>query len=1096
MGELRKKFTFSKVALLCFATLISFLTFAMGTVWTAGLPLVVNAADIPELDWVEIAAGNVTGLDVDYGSQTFRIREGVELARVNYLIKTGDWSGWTILLIDDLEMGGYVTNQGGAKVTPYWTPIPTAGKNNAGKTINTNIKFDGAGHRIKNLKIRLTDVPDGESNVAVGFFGKLVDGAVENVIFENPTLEYGYNCQDKAANVLTQSVEVAVGIVAGVAEGAEIRDVTIEKPNVLLTADNVSGHQFCVGGAVGKLTDRYYNIENTVYLADKPDMGVIDAVTINGGTVSMKVNNSRAGTATQGNLGGVVGVNYSGKVINSKVKGVNITASLNNAAGKYYHGGLVGQSALRVRRESDILVSGLLNNIIMSDVTVTGDNATSYTGAIAGWVCGNWVHSNFYFSTKNYNADAEKNLFGCGVNNEKLYYYPENCVGYYDRDALVDSFFSHDGFACGDGVFLPDEGRYLCTVGDHNNASNVFGAVANSMNLQITQTGQFSDNYIRNNSLNEFDESKSYGQLTQMAKEIVKYDYGNNADFYREAVNQFRIWQVVDGEACFGRPLGEEFSVVYHASGKDGYKAGWIIKNDNSGHDDEDDEDYEDNQENDEDDDDDYRDAVDTLIKKYVYKEEIDPLVGDDLPKLKGYRFTGWFENPDEQTGTPYFGTDANPIKRTMGSGTIHLYATWWVESYDVNYYVDGVVKKNYSQTDVPYNTLVRDPATLSNYSAPTANSMEFVGWFTKDGFSGNKLAAEDDETYWDFSRNKMPARTLNLYAGWYHYYEDLENKRDEVWNKYLKNNEDEEYYTYVTYAKLRQAHEYATRKINNPDSITFTADQLLQELNDAIDGLRVDVSQLRDHEAINKSTSGNLRENKYPFLYTAESYETYRLSKQLAESYIQIFEKDPKAAGNVDEFKSVYFNFIEAFDGLVRNTYLGGSETLIDQLIDEYEAIKVSANNYYEPDYDAALWSDFVKARESFEAEFSKSNPRYGDLQAAIDNLKHAELVLQGGVVDPDTGSQANEGAKKSLPFLLIGIIVCVVIVLGAGGFIGFDIYKHTDRKPKVRTVNNTQQVQQTQPVQAQQPSPVQPQPSQANIIEDDEDDDDSEYV
>ena len=105
---------------------------------------------------------------------------------------------------------------------------------------------------------------------------------------------------------------------------------------------------------------------------------------------------------------------------------------------------------------------------------------------------------------------------------------------------------------------------------------------------------------------------------------------------------------------------------------------------------------------------------------------------------------------------------------------------------------------------------------------------------------------------------------------------------------------------------------------------------------------------------------------------------------------------------------------------------------------------------------------------------------------------MKRAEAVLKSGIADSDAGSKNNGGTQKSLPFMLIGILVCVVIVLGTGGFIGFDIYKHTPRKPKVQTVTSKQPAQPAadiqQPQVAQQPA--------AETFADDEDDDDSEYV
>ncbi|CAM2363424.1 InlB B-repeat-containing protein [Listeria seeligeri] len=107
-------------------------------------------------------------------------------------------------------------------------------------------------------------------------------------------------------------------------------------------------------------------------------------------------------------------------------------------------------------------------------------------------------------------------------------------------------------------------------------------------------------------------------------------------------------------------------------------------------------------------------------------------------PTKTGYTFLGWYDAAEG--GNKWdFSSDKMP------ASDITLYAQFSLNSYDVNFDVDGTT----SSETVDYNELIQEPQN------PIKPGYTFTGWYdAKEG--GNK---------WNFETDKMPANDVTLYA-------------------------------------------------------------------------------------------------------------------------------------------------------------------------------------------------------------------------------------------------------------------------------------------------------------------------------------------
>ena len=141
--------------------------------------------------------------------ESFSVDSAEDLKGLAELVSAGtDFSGKTIDLADDVDLGGHV-----------WEPIGAGKREGAAKVFNGS--FNGNGHTISNFTIEYTTetMDDGQ---AIGFFGN-VEGTSEN-----PAKIENLNFKDA---VIASSSNTA-GVAVGYAVYADISDITVKNSTV------------------------------------------------------------------------------------------------------------------------------------------------------------------------------------------------------------------------------------------------------------------------------------------------------------------------------------------------------------------------------------------------------------------------------------------------------------------------------------------------------------------------------------------------------------------------------------------------------------------------------------------------------------------------------------------------------------------------------------------------------------------------------------------------------------------------------------------------------------------------------------------------
>ncbi|MCL2125919.1 MAG: S-layer homology domain-containing protein [Oscillospiraceae bacterium] len=258
-----------------------------------------------------------------------------------------DYEGWTIYLGDDIDLSDY-----------KWYPINL-----------TNVVFDGQGHTISGMVVEDSvwyATQWGENADAAGLFGGLDRAIVKNLTLKNPTISL--NSFDWFPSI---------GAVAGYAEGAQIRDVVIINPQIECRYI----FQAFLGGVLG------YAIES-----EDPNstVNIINGVEVYGGRVFN--NGTSVSNCSDSCIGGVIGANNNGAVINAAVYGTKLKTAAPGS--NTYIGGIAGYTSA----ESPIeLASCLLNNISMAVFEIADDSESNfYVGGICGFVNRDHVVNNLY----------------------------------------------------------------------------------------------------------------------------------------------------------------------------------------------------------------------------------------------------------------------------------------------------------------------------------------------------------------------------------------------------------------------------------------------------------------------------------------------------------------------------------------------------------------------------------------------------------------------------------------------------------------------------------------------------------------------------
>ena len=305
------------------------------------------------------------------------------------------YDAWTVVLTADLDLSAY-----------QWISVSMSG-----------VSFDGQGHKIAGLLITeaaLYGVGDlTGNNYEVGFAGLF--GAIENctvcdLVIESPVINI-----DSGADIDAETNYI--GVIAGVADGSQIREVYIFDPTVILSSRYYDpwycsiGNAF-IGGVVG----------------GSGNDTIINGAEVYGGTVSVDAymweyyddNTYEWGSAIY--LGGISGANYDSIIANAAVYGTLISAVLETynetPIYSFNMGGITGYtSAVSIPDIGYVCVINCIStakfNTSMNSNEITAEYGV-YLGGIAGFVNEDNAVNNVYIDTGE-NVGCTVDIFGCVV---------------------------------------------------------------------------------------------------------------------------------------------------------------------------------------------------------------------------------------------------------------------------------------------------------------------------------------------------------------------------------------------------------------------------------------------------------------------------------------------------------------------------------------------------------------------------------------------------------------------------------------------------------------------------------------------------------
>ena len=294
-----------------------------------------------------------------------RISNATELLDFASRVNAGDATAFTatVTLTDDIDCASISS----------WTPIGNAGMTTwtatglatSGTTFTGT--FDGAGHRIKNLKMQFTPT---EAAGCWGFFGALGDGAtVKDLTFDS-------SCSME----VTASVSGVFGVLAGLVQGADI--------------ENVKNYAPITGGATSSIANN--NAAGRVYTGGL--VGMVMATSeahltnlLNAGTIGTE-SSPYSGGANLGNgangvhLGGIVGF-----VSNPNNQSLVKLTSCRNTADIYSTAGRTSAIAAALNRygwlkdcenTGNVLHSGTATNFRLGNITCIAADGCTLEGCI------------------------------------------------------------------------------------------------------------------------------------------------------------------------------------------------------------------------------------------------------------------------------------------------------------------------------------------------------------------------------------------------------------------------------------------------------------------------------------------------------------------------------------------------------------------------------------------------------------------------------------------------------------------------------------------------------------------------------------------
>ena len=1027
------------------------------------------------------------------------------LAYFNYLLtnsaessSTEDYSNYTVVLNNDIDLS--ITLGNGDAINPLWMPIEIG---DYGK--HRNITFDGAGFSISGLHIKYT-ITDEETPRNVGFFAEMYGGVFKNVTFKNPIIDYEYQGESLAANDenrLDAPNEIGVGVIAGVADSTYIENVTIENPTINVTTDNLNGHNFYVGSAVGKMNftanmvkEDGDEVRKSINTVTPTQWGINTVNVIKTDNVSTGLNftvnegnaaGTEYGVAFNAYVGGLVGANVNSKVVNSTLKNVTVNPVCtpvnpeNEMAGSYFVGGLVGLSTQITSSYRLIVASGLYNNLLLNvnlnDISDATNTENTYCGNLVGRVySGGWIYNNMVIGEMPYGV-----LWG-QVYNSLLRYVTDDCIGTYvggiNDYYLNSSNESYSDCKCRSGYYNPYKDSYeeeFVYCGEHGtNFYQILTSREDSGAVEVmeeynfyyastddpaftafVEDGEQIDGVWKSNFelMNYFRDENGF--LYHAIKPIIDYEVGltineknpetgddaTDMEKMVDAIYQFRSWKYdeVKKEPVIADFTGLDYKVTFKSNSPADSRAYWVVNNNG------------------------YNEEVSEFQNGRTYQKIYQP----ETPTCEGYEFKGWKIEGLEQRSTENESSwDAYSAKGFIDEDGYYQFgieellepdrsfvAIWNKKEFNVKFVVreEGVLDKDHYSYNIFYgNTLSKpeDPVSTQGY--------KFVGWFLEEDLPEDGEDA-DVNRQWVFGAEgtKMPGRDIVLYSGWVDNINMLRGLIAEgsLYHSYFVNYKI--YFEDAVGQAYYDAFDAALAAKESTENLQVPVPTLLENLENAFAALKVDPNKLLNLPAFDESRI----ENICPFLYKDDARMRYQTFKQTVKQYIYSNETDRT---NIDAYIKNYENMTNLFESLKLDENLNSSvkdaggidSDQVKNLVEKYLTLQTKSNALDKDKYSNETLMNLEVAEAQlnklWNAESGDQNLREIELavdayEAAIANLKPASAVNPEQPGDDSLTENTGNGAPQ-LPIspMLMGIIVVLVLVAGVGGYIGFDIMKN----------------------------------------------------
>lgn len=1122
MGKQQTKAKFLHVGMNALVAILSCLLMLFG-IFCLNLPNAnsqkksnkLNAvADIEsDINWIDIRANSFSS---NNGTIHY-INSPAQLAYLNYeltnpdnMVNVQDYTGHTFILEDDIVLNDAYNREYDTKKVPLWTPIEI-GKN--GK--NKNITFNGNGHSIIGMTIKC----DNNNAQNVGFFAEIVGGVFENVVFEDTKIIYDYHVESIAADNPERPnapIELAVGVVAGVADSTYIKNVTIENPSITVTTENTNGHNFYVGTAVGKMLFSPKMVgeagQETIQSINTitPTQWGLDTVNVvktneESTGLTLKIDEgadvgTSYGEATNTYFGGLVGVNLSSKIINSTLRDFRINPDFNPRedliAGNYYVGGVAGMVTQITTMSELVVAAGLYNNLLINvelgDISSVTSEDSRYCGKLVGRVySGGWIYNNIVIGNQmsyddfwgevlnskirlidvDHDLDCIATYVGVGkdyfLSNNELY--PE-CN--FSLDADSDSGVTEEFLYCTKhntrSTRLITGQDISGTVGEmekynfyfeSTNVTEFRNFCENASETVIDGENQYQ--YTKLELLNIFLQEEGY--LNHAILPIVKYEVGLTVNKFNPETGAESTPEEMAIDSIYQFRTWEYDNVNHKPflggyTGLD-YTVTFVANNPNDNNSDA----YWIINENGQ------NEQVTELVTGRTYQLIYKP---KDDPYREGYEFLGWtVEGAEEGTAKWIELKNHNLIDNNgyyiFGKEQIlnsnrdrRFIANWKKKEYTVNFVVRENGKEDVAFAAYPSETVVYGSKVFGPQELPVSyQGYVCVGWFLEENLPIYGEDADPNKRWimGSSSENLMPGRDITLYTGWINNFTLLSELLDDPVYK-LYNENYMLYFDDETGVEYHQAYSNALEARSKGDTSNTTS--LLEVLEVAFNNLVVDPGKLRDLPAFDET----LKENSCPFLYDYEVRMMYSTFKNTVEQYIISDETD---VTNIEGFIKNYDRLNELFYSLNNNLNesvlaIGGVNALqVDDLIDRYKDLQSKNSVVNKEKYEGESIAKLEEAQARVEQLWNSeaTNPNIKDIELAIEAYESALKNLKPvGTTKPDDNDKDDivdeQNAINQLPVspMMLGIIIVGVLFTGVIGYIGVDVALNKRRIAKKR--------------------------------------------